>query len=254
MTTPCGHTFHAKCLTKHVIFTGVEAACPICRSWRILTIVSAGDIPCGFRFVSLLRFMVGNPDAAERYQLTLLTDACSTAWLATMRPHTLLAAATGRPAFVDSALSYNKSGVICFPVPPVLSLPMPTSFFLVCLLTTDQLANVSAMKGSRQDGDNFAVVLAQDRYWLVMESLPENHIGRWVAWLQQAKFCGILQAGAPPELELPPPRTAYFAYPAQESGMGIYLADVHWDNLKPTETNKRALNEQLLLYRPQLLQ
>ena len=122
----------------------------------------------------------------------------------------------------------------------------------MCLLKKDQLKNVNAMKKSRQDGDNYQVVLAQDRYWLVMESPPENHIGRWITWLQRVKSCGILQAGSPPQLELPPTRTAFFTFPALERS--IYLADVNWDRLKPTEGDKRAVNQQLIAYRPQLLQ
>jgi hypothetical protein len=245
-TTPCGHIYHTSCLTKHVLTAGMAAACPTCRN-SILTWVSTGDLPCGFQFVPLVHIILGNSEAVERYQLVLLTDPRRDAWLAKMQPHAMLAAATGVPAYVDPSIRCAGSAMICFPVDRAPK--CTTSFFLVCLLAHTQVKNVMAMKKARQGSDSSWVLLAQQRYWYIMESPTGNRIAKWVAWLQTCP-CGILRAGTPPELGLPQERTAHWTYPAHTDD--TYRADVRWDRLQPTEANRRTVGEHLVSYRPML--
>lgn len=253
-TTVCGHVFHQRCLRKLTTSCTEpllgDLKCPLCRS-PLLCWLSA-DVPCGFRHSVVVRLFLGvMEEAVEQYQLVLLMDVRSQAWLQTLEAHPALAMVASHPVYVKRDICSTKSQIVCCPSPPV-DQPWSTGyFFLVCLLAPAQLRNICALRSASQESDLKHVVRARRRYWLVLASPAGNKLAELV---RVGANVGALRAGAPPELpELPAARTAHWAYEPRDCVP--WRACVRWLSLlrHPTEEDKAALNAQFLTYSPELL-
>lgn len=252
-TTICGHMFHKHCLLQLVKRTTLplmaDLTCPLCRSPLLCWLGT--DVPCGFDHRLVLRLFIGIlGEAIEQYQLVLLIDPRAPMWLKRLDAHPALAAMTSLPTFVQRDICSTKSQIICYPTP---TLPWaPEHFFLVCLLAPAQLRNICALRSASQDTDVKHVVKAQRRYWLVLASPAGNKLAELV---RVGASVGALRAGAPPELpELPPERTAHWAYESRKEVP--WEAHVCWEDpgllSHPTEDDKARLNAQFLAYSPEL--
>ncbi len=248
-TTICGHKFHRSCLQKYVANCKdpllEDATCPVCRQ-QLLCWISFGSAPCNFRCQSMLRFCLGAPEEAiERYQLVLLTDARAPAWLQTLEAQPALAAATGRQVRVKRNISCTGKQVVCYPEP--LPAICDTSYYLAGLLTVAQVKNVIATSRACQAGDSKHVVVARNRYWVVVVSPAGN---RLAGLIRESVTVGNFRTGAPPELGLPAARSCHWAYTPRTDV--TCDGKVQWDALTSTTAGKEALARQLLTYRPEL--